>query len=170
MCRIWGDLGPIAIMEEWYKKSTHSLPDTVVEFDGLTKNGVETLRDRLARHGVPSSGVCVVTSSNVCGWLAVVSAILKKLQALLPRERQVPPSYQEAVLIIRELGVLDTVLRSSFFKALEQSSVGETLRQHYEDCQKIHREKWRPKWGKRLLNCTHATLAHLWITVKNQCV
>ncbi|KAH9854162.1 hypothetical protein C2E23DRAFT_819836 [Lenzites betulinus] len=146
MYHIWGDLGPIAIMEEWYNKYPHSLADTVVKFDGLAKDSVQTLCDRLASHGVPSVGVCAVTSSNVCGWLAAVSAILKKLQALLPRERQVPPSYQETVLIIRELGILDTVLRSSFFKALGHSPVGETLRQHYEDCQKIHQEQWHPQW------------------------
>ncbi|KAH9850075.1 hypothetical protein C2E23DRAFT_837319 [Lenzites betulinus] len=151
MCNIWGGLGPIAIMEEWLKDHAYSLTDTVITFNGLAKDSVQMLRDRLARHGVPSSGACVVTSSNVCGWLAAVSAILKTLQALLPEDRQVPPSYKEALLILGELGILDTILRSSFFKALERLPVGVMLRQ----CQKTHQEQRRPQWDTDALQEDH---------------
>lgn len=160
MCTIWGDSGPIAVMQEWFKEcgSVHDIPEHVVEFDGMhSSNGkVRELRDRLARHGVPHIGPCVVTSSNVPGWLATVSAILKELRTLLPMGRQVPPSFEEVPRIYKELGVLDTFLRSSFFKALEHMGVGPALgsklRERYDKYQSTHMQKWRQEWGKWLLH------------------
>ncbi|KAH9858307.1 hypothetical protein C2E23DRAFT_803460 [Lenzites betulinus] len=154
MCTIWGDSGPIAVMQEWFKErgSVHDIPEHVVEFDGMrSSNGkVRELRDRLARHGVPHIGPCVVTSSNVPGWLATVSAILKELRTLLPMGRQVPPSFEEVPRIYKELGVLDTFLRSSFFKALEHLGVGPALgsklRERYDKYQGTHMQKWRQEW------------------------